>query len=713
MFYKIAKFGFVMLLAAFLASFLPPELGAAAGAVFLLGGVVFCIAFKKFGIVKLCCFAAAAGTLLVSAHLARVYYPQKALDGVTAEITGRVLEIAPGVGKPKFIIKTDFVGADGAPQKIKVKVSGWGENWAEPYDTVSCAVTFFALADEEISEVLTNRSGGVSLYGYLNSPLEVTGEYRRFPEYTVFSLREKLSSVVDKNFEGLCGSLTKQLLFGGGNLDDEIKDLFRAAGMSHILAVSGMHLVIIMGLLERLLSYKSSDGALNTAQTLMLMGATVLYMAVAGFGMSVMRAGFMLLASYLARLLWTKSASIDSLGFSVIAVLIIDPLACCDAGFLMSVLSSGAIILFSEPIYDFITQRVRDKEKSKFLCGIARVFSVGLAAWGATLPVAIFTFGGASLVAPFSSVVAGPLAEGAIICAFLSVLAGLIPYGSVIAFVFAWAAQICENLLFGAAKLFGSLPFAYVYASESWIKIWLIGALVLFVFALARKENARYLKHAALMAAFAFLCGMLSHSVMYNGTVRTEITALADGTAIQVEKGKSAVIVADGLTVKDYYKLGGNGKKADVFISTSSDTSPVEYNLANELSPKITIHSGIDWYMYEGAVKLSAGEVTFWDGAYAKIIPEGAVEIDTGDILILYIFGECDIMDLEPRFRKADIMVLDGVSPKDYPALRCDYMVLRNRSGVFSGAGEIFTLTEGELTFVSRGKNIKKGWTFR
>ena len=215
------------------------------------------------------------------------------------------------------------------------------------------------------------------------------------------------------------------------------------------------------------------------------------------------------------------------------------------------------------------------------------------------------------------------------------------------------------------------------------------------------------------MAAFAFLCGMLSHSVMYNGTVRTEITALADGTAIQVEKGKSAVIVADGLTVKDYYKLGGNGKKADVFISTSSDTSPVEYNLANELSPKITIHSGIDWYMYEGATKLSAGEVTFWDGAYAKIIPEGAVEIDTGDILILYIFGECDIMDLEPRFRKADIMVLDGVSPKDYPALRCDYMVLRNRSGVFSGAGEIFTLTEGELTFVSRGKNIKKGWTFR
>ena len=91
MFYKIAKFGFVMLLAAFLASFLPPELGAAAGAVFLLGGVGFCIAFKKFGIVKLCCFAAAAGTLLVSAHLARVYYPQKALDGVTAEITGRVL----------------------------------------------------------------------------------------------------------------------------------------------------------------------------------------------------------------------------------------------------------------------------------------------------------------------------------------------------------------------------------------------------------------------------------------------------------------------------------------------------------------------------------------------------------------------------------------------------------------------------------------------
>lgn len=713
MFYKIAKFGFVMLLAAFIASFLPPELGAAAGAIFLLGGVIFCIVFKKFGMVKLCCFAAAAGTLLVSAHLAKVYYPQKALEGVTAEITGKVLEVSPGGGNHVFTVKTDFVGADGAPQKIKVKVSGWGENYAEPYDTVSCSVTFFTFADEEISEALTNRSGGVALYGYLNSPLEVTGEYRKFPEYTVFSLREKLSSVVDKNFKGFCSSLTKQLLFGGGNLDDEIKDAFRAAGMSHILAVSGMHLVIIMGLLERLLCYKSSDGALNTAQTLLLMGATVLYMAVAGFGMSVVRAGFMLLTSYFARLLWTKSASVDNLGFSIIAVLIIDPLACCDAGFLMSVLSSGAIILFSEPIYDFITQKLREKEKAKFLCGLARVFSVGLAAWAATLPVAIFTFGGASLAAPFSNIIAGPLAEGAIIFGFLSVIAGLIPYGSVIAFVLAWVAQACESLLFGVAEFFGNLPFVYVYASESWIKIWLVGALILFVLALAKKENVRYLKHAALMTVFAFLCGMLSHSIMYSGTVRTEITALADGTAIWVEKDKSAVVVADGLTYKDYYKLSENGKSADVFISMSCDTSPVEFDLTNELSPKIAIHSSIDWYMHEGATKLSAGEVKFWDGAYAKIIPEGAVEIDTGDILILYIFGECDIMDLEPRFRKADIMVLDGVSPKDYPALRCDYMVLRNRSGVFGGANEVFTLTEGELTFVSRGKNIKKGWAFR
>ena len=713
MLYKFAKFGFTMLLAAFLSSFLRPELGAAAGAVFLIGGAVFCAAFKKFGTVKLCCFAAAAGMILVSAHLARSYYPQKALDGITAEITGRVVDFSSGGGNHVFTIKTDSVSVDGAPQKITVKVSGWGENYAEIYDNVSCSVTFFTFAEEEISEALTNRSGGVALYSYLNSPLKVTGEYRKFPEYTIYSLREKLSSIVNKNFFGWRSGFTNELLFGNGEVDTEIKDSFRAAGMSHILAISGMHLVVIMGLLEKLLCCKNSEGILSTIKTVVLMAATVLYMALAGFGMSVMRAGFMLLASYFAQLLWAKSASIDNLGISIVAVLMIDPLACCDAGFLMSVLSSGGIVLFSKPLSAKLSAGIGEKHWTKFLRGAVRVFAVGFVAWAAALPVAVFAFGGASLIAPVSNIFAGIFSHGAIIFGFLCVLFGLMPLGSLPALACAAVSQVFENILLWIAEFFGSLPFAYIYTNEGWIKIWLVGACLLFALPLTRRENARYVKHAALMAAFAFLCGMLCHSFMYAGTVSTEIVALEHGTAIRLEKDGSTVIFAKGLTYDDKYKLKSGGKSADMFISLSSDTSPIELELAKEFSPEVTLLSDIDaLHNYAGSIPVSAGEAKFWDGASVKIIPNGAVEIDTGDILVLYIFGECDIMDIEPRFRKAEIIILDGVSPGDYPALRCQYMLLHRKAGIFSGAEEVIILTEGEQTFISRGKNIEKGWAF-
>ncbi len=711
MLYKFAKFGFSMLLAAFVSSFLVPELGIAVGCVFVVAGFVFWAALKKFDAARLCCFAAATGMIVVSLYLANEYYPQKALDGLSAEVTGRVTEMSFGQGRPSYTVKTDYISIDGAPQKITFKLIDWSKSDINVYDQISATVTFFTFDEEEISEVLTNRSGGVAVYAYMDSPLKVTGEYRKFPEYTIYSIREKLSSVINKNFSGWRAQFTNKLLFGSGNVNSEIKDAFRTAGMSHILAISGMHLVVIMGLLEKLLRYKNTNGLPLLPKTAILMGVTVIYMAVAGLGMSIMRAGFMLLISYFAKLLWAESASIDNLGFSVIAVLLIDPLACCDVGFLMSVLSSGGIILFSERLYKLMTGKLKKEKETKFIHVLVRVFAVGIVAWAAALPVAIFAFGGASLIAPFSNIFSGFFSQWAIIFSFLSVFFGLIPYGSVLAMVCATAAQLFEDLLLETARFFGGLPFAYVYTNEEWIKIWLIGSALILSIPLISKGKTYYFKHAVFMSSLVFLCGMLCHSVVYAGTVSTEVIALEQGVAIVAEKDGSTILIANGLNYDDYYKLRSGGRSMDLFISMSADTSPIELDLMREFSPKLALLSGTDALeRCVDALPVSSGEVDFWNGGSVKIIPERAVEIDTNGILILYIFEECDIMDIDPRFRSADIVILENVSPNKYPALRCSYMVLRKRENVLSGANEVIILDEGKRTFISRGKNIRKGW---
>ena len=66
-------------------------------------------------------------------------------------------------------------------------------------------------------------------------------------------------------------------------------------------------------------------------------------------------------------------------------------------------------------------------------------------------------------------------------------------------------------------------------------------------------------------------------------------------------------------------------------------------------------------------------------------------------------------MDMEPKFRKADIVILDGVSPEDFSVLRCDYLVLRKLGGYYSGTNEIITLKNGEASFFAFNGILKKG----
>ena len=94
---------------------------------------------------------------------------------------------------------------------------------------------------------------------------------------------------------------------------------------------------------------------------------------------------------------------------------------------------------------------------------------------------------------------------------------------------------------------------------------------------------------------------------------------------------------------------------------------------------------------------------------FVKIFPDSWAAFEINGIRVLYIFSKCDIMKIEPKFRRADIIVLEGVSPEDFPVLRCDYLILREMGGYYSGTDEIITLKNGEINFFAFNGNLKKG----
>ena len=200
MIYFLAALGFSMLASSFAASFLRVDFIIVSAAVLAVTGIGLRIISKRHSEVCAVLIAAALGFCSVGINLITEYYPSKGLEGLSAEISGTVIEVSAAGGNPVYTVKTDYIGIEGAPQNITVKVSGWEDNSANAYDKIACSVTFYAYGGDDISEILTDRSGGISIYAYTQTPMEVIGKDNSSFGYYVHLIREHISSVIYSYF---------------------------------------------------------------------------------------------------------------------------------------------------------------------------------------------------------------------------------------------------------------------------------------------------------------------------------------------------------------------------------------------------------------------------------------------------------------------------------------------------------------------------------
>ena len=708
--YLIAKFGIVMLLAAFSASFIPAEYLLFLVFVAVFAAVGLCVLKKRLYEFSALIIAAAIGFGISAYETCVKIYPATALDGFSAEISGTVKEVDSGSGNPVYTVETDYIGIDGAVQKTLIQLSGWEENYAEPFDKISCEATFQVYEETDLAEMMTNRSRGVSVHAFLDSPLEITGKEDSTFEYYVYRIREKFSSIIYKYYLGWHAPFTEQILLGTrGELDYEISAAFRRSGMSHILVVSGIHMVIIVGLFENILCFKKTDGNLRKAEIVLLIFITAGYMFIGGLGLSVMRSGIMIISHYLCRLLFSGSKSIDNLGIAIAAVLLINPSSACDVGFLMSVSSCLAIFTFAPSLRNLIFRKLKIKinDFTKF---IVNAFSVSTVAFTAVLPISAIVFGEISLAAPFSNIFTGFLTQYSIIFGLLSIALGIFPALGYFANGAAILAMLCNSAILFIAKTFAKIPFSYIDASEPWLYFWILGAVLLFIIPALAKNSFKYLLHSAALSAFVLIFAILLDYIFGFGVSEIKITALEHGTAISCSKDGESVLVVNGLGSYDRLNFDFEGANYDVIISIAPDSGFAEYDLVDNSKPEIALLSTEDSVLrYEGAAFVKEGKITLSENDFLEIFPDSAVCFKTNGVTLLYIFAECDIMDISPEFRRADIIILDGVSPADYPALRCDYLVLRKESGYYSGTNEVITLKNGETLFFAHEGRLKKG----
>lgn len=209
-------------------------------------------------------------------------------------------------------------------------------------------------------------------------------------------------------------ALVHGFMFGDTRgVPDDITDAYRAAGLSHLLAVSGANVACALALVAPILRRQSLRARTATALLVVLVFA-----AMTRFEPSVLRASVLATVGLLATFAGRPASRLRALALAVCALLIVDPFLVFVVGFQLSVAASIGIALFTAPI-------------AARLWGPAFVrepLAVSLAAQVGVTPALLLIFGEVPAVTPVTNLAAGPAADALGVFALpASLLGGLVP----------------------------------------------------------------------------------------------------------------------------------------------------------------------------------------------------------------------------------------------------------------------------------------------
>ena len=299
-------------------------------------------------------------------------------------------------------------------------------------------------------------------------------------------LRWQTLQLLDRMFPEDTAGFARALLLGDTSMMSyELDTAFSVCGIRHIVAVSGLHVSILFSLIYAFCGRQRHLTALIGIPLL------ILFAAVAGFTPSIVRACVMQLLIILSMLLEKEYDPPTSLGFSVLVLLVVNPLTITSVGFQLSVACMIGILAFSNRIYQYLISRkgiVKVEGKGirpKLVRGILTSISISLSVWIVTTPLCAVYFGMVSVVGLETNLLTVWMVTYIFCMIIAACVLGAIwlPLGVAVAWVTAWPIRLLQQV----AIAISNVPFAAVYTTSIYIVIWLFFCyLLIAVFVLMK-----------------------------------------------------------------------------------------------------------------------------------------------------------------------------------------------------------------------------------
>ena len=197
-----------------------------------------------------------------------------------------------------------------------------------------------------------------------------------------YEIKDIIFKKIDNNLTIENANLYKSMIYGQSeNLDEDIKETFKKNGLSHMLAVSGLHLTYLVAIVDIVLKNEN-----NRKYKIIYYFIIIFYILISGMSISSIRAGIM------AMLVISKNNSNKyvNIAISYILLLIYNPYMIFSVSSIMTYLATISIILFNSLIYSFfeVILKVPNCTKSIF-----KILSTTISSLILLFPVQIYYFG--------------------------------------------------------------------------------------------------------------------------------------------------------------------------------------------------------------------------------------------------------------------------------------------------------------------------------
>ncbi len=674
---------FALTLFATVAVLLATNVGYACCAV-LLGGAalvfILCVrALRRLSVLTVIALAVLCGSLLLYTYQRIAVSPIENLADTEHKAVLRITQLPSDGGK---LYTASVVSSDTLSVGTRLCVSFAQTDGAiRLYDEAEGTFSLYAPSNN-------NRylyGDGIYILAYAESLPKVTAGNGAWYQRLADGLRDKMLAAIHTVLPGNEGDFLAGICLGETDaLSDAITADFQESGLSHLLVVSGLHMTVLAGAVHQLTRLLKIKRRFTLVITLMCIW---LFMLMVGFTYSVIRAAVMLHILLIGQTLRVRADARTSLATALSLIMLQNPYAVRDVGFLLSFAATLGLIVFS-PLAVRLCDTFAVIRTHRWLRTLVLALCTPLAALTFTLPICAYVFGAFSVLSPLANVLAVYPTTIALCCGLLGGLFCIFPFGSLLAKGVFFVAGLVSKWVLAVAH-----GIALVSVAQLQLRYAVIPVLCAIIPLTAYYAYLLYgrvgLRRAAVSGVALLMLCTVSLTLFTRNTVTVRVADSENDLVTVIETADCNMAIVSGgshdawMSAKRYVCGCGLGA-LDVLVVTAGDMT-VTASLADflEAIPADTVVYATDGEDYTAGIAditryavTDAAAFTFGENRTLETI-NGWWRLRFGETYIVLASDDANASLLPQTWRQMHLAVLYGDVPKGVS-------LLETRRAVFS-----------------------------